>query len=269
MVASDYRYGVFLWLGVMMSAFGLLAIGSWALDGFKSLDASASLLPLLFLAEGMLLLLMGWRFKAFNRRRQAAAGGDPSVPLAAEQPIPNEEALALPITVRLTGWRGRSLAVGGVVGLAFLLLTFWLPFINGPIGQGQTGSTFVIVLSLFSFGFALGFAILVSVHFMRQYCEITATAEGLTIQQRQITYHIPWHEARLFAITRGIKRTGSPVFYELSSAATFAPLIRLRRNTLFPSNLKPALPFDEYERQREALLSVIAAKTGLPLYDLR
>lgn len=269
MVASDYRYGVFLWLGVMMSAFGLLAIGSWALDGFKSLDASASLLPLLFLAEGMLLLLMGWRFKALNLHRQAAASGALTVPLAAEQPIPNEEALALPITVRLTGWRGRSLAVGGVVGLAFLLLTFWLLFFNGLAGQGQIENSLTIILVILTFGFAAGFAILVSVTLMHQYCEITATEEGLTIQQRQITYHIPWHEARLFAITRGIKRTGPPVFYELSSAATFAPLIWLHRNTLFLPNLKPALPFDEYERQMEALLSVIAAKTGLQLYDLR
>ena len=29
------------------------------------------------------------------------------------------------------------------------------------------------------------------------------------------------------------------------------------------------IPYDEYNRQLQALLSLVAAKTGLPLYDLR
>jgi hypothetical protein len=32
---------------------------------------------------------------------------------------------------------------------------------------------------------------------------------------------------------------------------------------------QPDLPFDAYERQMEALLALIAAKTGLALADLR
>ena len=37
----------------------------------------------------------------------------------------------------------------------------------------------------------------------------------------------------------------------------------------FRKNHKPSIPFNEYEQQMDALLSVIAAKTNLPLYDLR
>ena len=31
----------------------------------------------------------------------------------------------------------------------------------------------------------------------------------------------------------------------------------------------PMVPFEEYDRQMERFLSLIAARTGLPLYDLR
>jgi hypothetical protein len=33
--------------------------------------------------------------------------------------------------------------------------------------------------------------------------------------------------------------------------------------------LKPTLPLDEYNRQMQVLLSLVEAKTGLALYDLR
>jgi hypothetical protein len=35
------------------------------------------------------------------------------------------------------------------------------------------------------------------------------------------------------------------------------------------SGLKPTLPLDEYNRQMQALLSLVEAKTGFALYDLR
>ena len=34
-------------------------------------------------------------------------------------------------------------------------------------------------------------------------------------------------------------------------------------------DLEPTISHDEYNRQMQALLSLVAAKAGLPLYDLR
>jgi hypothetical protein len=37
----------------------------------------------------------------------------------------------------------------------------------------------------------------------------------------------------------------------------------------FVRRSKPTVPFEEYDRQMDALVSLIVEKTGLPLYDLR
>lgn len=272
MVASDDRYGLFLSFGIMTSIFAALSAGEQALNGFQHFDGLTVLFPF-FLS--LLFLLSAWHFRKLNRRRQAATRGDLSVPLAAEQPTSNEAALPLPITITLMASRGRSYAIGGCFGLLILLsgllLTFWDLFISSPPDQGQPGAGFTIIfLLIFIFGLALGLAILTSITLRRSAYKITATEEGLTVQQSWMTFNTRWREARLFAIIPTIKRTGQPNAYELSSIAAFTPLPRWRPHSLSLFSLfKPALPFDEYDRQMDALLSLIAAKTGLSLYDLR
>jgi hypothetical protein len=271
-VAPDWRYVLFLIFGLMLGGGGLFNVALeawWTLPSPPHLDSSSLLFPLVSLIEGITLFGLAWRFKVLNRRRQAAAGGDPSIPPAAEQPIPNEAALPLPFTITLVPRRAGAFAASSLIGVLFFLVTFWLLFTDGLAGPG-TDPLFTIICLIALFSIAIGFAIFLSFVFIRYgYNEITATEAGLAIRERTATRYIPWHEARLFAIIPGIKRSGPPTFYELSSAATFAAMTRLRCNTLFPFNRKPALPFDEYDRQMEALLSLIAAKTGLPLYELR
>ena len=215
------------------------------------------------------MLLLAWRFKVLNRRRQAAASGDLSVPLAAEQPIPNEAALSLPFTVALVANRRGAFAAGSVLGFLFLLGTCWIPFTT-HFSDSDANTGFTVIFAVAILGIAIGLAILMAGALARiGRHEITATEAGLTVRQGNLTFYTPWHEARLFAATVGIKRTGPPTSYELSSAAAFTPFTWLHRRTLFLPHLKPALPFDDYDRQMDALLSLIAAKTGLPLYDLR
>lgn len=234
------------------------------------------LIPVLIMATYFALMdgvaiFVALRFKAINLRRQAAAGrGGLLIPLAAAQPIPNDAALPLPFTITLGPGRGRSFAIGGGLSLLFPLAFLLLTFTSGLDSPGNLNTTFTITLYALILGITIGFAILISVVLIwTGHQQITATEEELTVRQGTRIYHTSWREARLFAITRSVKRTGPPTFYELSGAATFTLLIRLRQGTLFPPNFKPALPFDEYDRQMDALLSLIAAKTGLPLYDLR
>ena len=99
--------------------------------------------------------------------------------------------------------------------------------------------------------------------------QITATEEGLVVRQTGSTLRIRWDEAALFAIMPRRTRTAPPNLYELSGPYSIIPVHRVLRNALFPISMKPTIPFDDYDRQMDALLSLIAAKTGLPPYDLR
>lgn len=99
---------------------------------------------------------------------------------------------------------------------------------------------------------------------------IEATSEGLSLSVGTAsgkTLCVRWNEAQLFAIYIG-KEKEEAIKYELSSSTAIVRWRRLNQERWF-SWLKPALPFDEYDRQMDALLSLIAAKTRLPLYDLR
>jgi hypothetical protein len=106
--------------------------------------------------------------------------------------------------------------------------------------------------------------------------QIKVTDDGISLIQSNTPSTILWSEAQLFAVAP-VGHTGDePLYYEISSPTKTIHLVRLRRQTrwfLFPWNVdravKPATSFEVYDAQMEALLSLIAAKTNLPLYDLR
>lgn len=62
-----------------------------------------------------------------------------------------------------------------------------------------------------------------------------------------------------------------PINYELSGAYEILrwPHVRQTMPFAFSKLVKPAIPLEQYNRQMDALLSIITAKTNLPLYDLR
>lgn len=76
-----------------------------------------------------------------------------------------------------------------------------------------------------------------------------------------------WDEMRVFTIIGSNKR-GRVQVYELANPEKVLRFICLPRRSLF-SSYKPTVSYDEYDQQIQALLNLIAAKTGLPLYDLR
>lgn len=118
-------------------------------------------------------------------------------------------------------------------------------------------------------------AVLAAWNGARQRLEVSA--HGLTVLSSaspQDAKTIRWHEARLFAVYPRGPRSAPPIWYELSGPTTIIRFARIRRPMPFvPFSLlgatKPVVPFEEYDRQMEAVLGLIAAKTGLLLYDLR
>jgi hypothetical protein len=80
---------------------------------------------------------------------------------------------------------------------------------------------------------------------------------------------IKWQDARIFARVGSYRRDPRLAYYELvddKQSLTFA--VALKPPSRFEL-VKPATSFEEYERQTQQLLGMIAAKTGLPLVDLR
>jgi hypothetical protein len=101
--------------------------------------------------------------------------------------------------------------------------------------------------------------------------QLTVTEDGLTSRfMGRAASSISWKEARLFARYRtfGAQKSGAALTYELSSARDTVRWTWVRHPT-YAVGLKPTLPPEEYNRQMVALLSLVAAKTGLALYDLQ
>jgi len=202
--------------------------------------------------------------------RQAALAGDTSiVPLVNPQPLPNDHALPLPFTIKLRPKASAPFLLAGFVTAFWVILLLTVGFFSA----GWTGLSAAMSASVPGTVFVLGFPSLplfiLTPFVTRQRIEITDKC--LTIYEFNNTSSIRWDEVKLFALLPANKGA-SIVHYELSPSADMLSrgilLPRLRRGARLPL-FKPLTSLDEYDRQMDALLSLIAAKTGLPLYDLR
>ena len=224
------------------------------------------ILPLLVLVSGICLLGLLPYAQQVERRRQVAAAASLTgmrVLSTDEQPVPDETALTLPCTIRLKPDLKR---IPGSCALVVLLTI-------GSVGILILASTGISSLSLLLFAGTNLFTFLsiVGAVLVVSYLRIEVTNEGLSIRQVGNDQFIRWDEARLFAIDPIVPMRGrSAIYYELSGPTNIVRWLRYRQNMSFLYKMsKPARPFDEYDRQMEALLSMIAAKTRLQLCDVR
>ena len=99
---------------------------------------------------------------------------------------------------------------------------------------------------------------------------VEITGQGLSVNYFGGHGKIKWDEARRFARypTFGDRKSKRTITYELSSTTDIIRWTWIQRKS-FLSSMEPAIPLAAYHQQMQALLSLIAAKTGLPLYDLR
>lgn len=97
---------------------------------------------------------------------------------------------------------------------------------------------------------------------------ITATDEGLAFVAFGFKQAIAWDDASLFCIPRGTPYS-PPRSFELSGPSDVVQWWRWRPGSLLARIYEPAASSLDYDAQMDALLAQIAARTGLPLYDLR
>lgn len=266
MIKADEHANEQRWSGWTLTATGLIygvGIGSIVLLSGRVPQPHLLLLilsgPLVMILGGIIILRRAPRWQRFEQRRQAAASAGY---LAAEQPAPDEAVLPLPFTIKI-----KPNLLGIILFFGCMML-----MVNGCIFALVPNSRSIFI-SLIVTGSALPILIILSFIVLRQRIEITE--QGMTIESTIIVQRIRWQDARLFAILSAnllSKKNHLTGGYELSGPDKIVRWIRLSPGIHFSPfrfMLKPALPFDEYDWQMDALLSVIAAKTGLPLYDLR
>ncbi len=220
----------------------------------------------------LIMVLIQIRFyKRLEQRRQRAAKGDASL-LAVEQPAPNAMALPLSITIGQRPKWGTLLLLPGIfvalmAALAFLLI---IPPSNG---QALPQSNVFILAGSLLIVTLLFCGLLIAGLYASTREQITVTEHGLIrVGVLRRVHSVSWEEARLFAIDGmyGAMKYPHPIVYELSSAYDVVRWGWMRRNNMRVIFFaQPTVPAEEYERQMQALLSLIAARTGLPLYDLR
>src|SRR5258708_9340567 len=198
-----------------------------------------------------------------EKRRQTAAHGDLSL-FYTEQPIPNVSALSLPLTIK----QNPNWSIATFILIPLCLSIFALTISHYLPGQTFEALLFIVsgILTICLWGLQLW------AFYVQRHTQIIATEDGITVRGLQSkAHHIFWKDARLFAIADsvGMKKYPYPDLFELSSAnevirwTWFRPR---RRGTFFA---RPLIPPEEYDRQMQALHSLIAARTGLSLYDLR
>lgn len=240
--------------GAIWLAFGILLLLGVFANGMSQLGKVWGSL-LFTLSMTATSFLQAWRWARVNPRRQAAARGDTVLAsLAGEQPVPNEAALHVPHTISMKPRKLQDALVG--VALAGGVLLAYLVY------RRITGDTSQWVAVLIVAGVFIVFGLLVPLF---PASRITVTSYGLKVHWHG---EVLWRDARLFAI-RGGGDPGTPARrYELATECGTVEWSRPRRISWY-SLEQPELPFDQYDREMGALLAVIAAKTGLRLYDLR
>jgi hypothetical protein len=212
--------------------------------------------------------VVSWlRWQQIDQRRQAAANGTHGgAALAAIQPFPDEVALLLPAVIVHKRSRLREIvwSLGFYIGV-YALFTFIDDF---PLRSWGWAAFFTDIRSMWPGGVGYLVGLSVASLLRSPYTQLEVRTFGLTLSTPTKTKLVRWREARLFAVRGPRTSFSKAVTYEFASASeviTWKPLRRLH----WWSIERPIVPFEEYQRQMEGLLSLIAARTHLPLYDVR
>ncbi len=209
-------------------------------------------------------------YKKAEQQRIAAIQGNISGKIAEEQPIANTFTLRLPVTLAVrANWRFivsfviLPFCLGLVI--AFLVLYYFLLREFPLFSNMPTGLLLAIIVgtSLFLV-IVIGVTLLIFVRRMRQYIQVSE--DGIQGRFLGEESSLRWDEIKLFALWGG--KSKSMRAYEIAGANGMVrwtiPVKKRWYNSLVATQ-----PFEEYDKQMQAVLALIATKTQLPLYDLR
>lgn len=268
-------------IGWLWVVFGLveLVLG-WLTRGQNSSWALQTAFAGLIIVGGLATGIFGpLAFRRLARLREDVAQGRTiGVPLAQPQPIPNPDAMSVPtnLTTRLR-WGVMLILVavlvpiyGVAIFVGVVVASYSRPTASvahaHAVHHAVSLLVFVIVLTV---PIVILMAVMALILWLTVRQRITVTQDALSVYRAWRTRRIRWDEARLFAIDFGTKKRRLPTMYELSGPREMVRWLRYWHGW-HTSMARPAnMTWDEYEQTMDRLLSVIAGRTGLPLYDLR
>lgn len=223
-------------------------------------------LPLLAMGIGGIFLIPIYQ-RQITRFRAALDPSGGNVPLVTNQPMPDSTALTLPTTVSLCVRWPAAVMWAAVLPVTFTVVLF------GEVTLSGLSRAIGLAPFIWATGLALAFLIPLGMIYMPLSLRrtIRITEEGLSHQYSNYSRYIDsvaWDDMRIFALIAGGKRPGSSATYILNSGRRNVRWTH-RARTRWYSITAPTTSDEEYQRQMEALLSYAAARTKLPLFDLR
>jgi hypothetical protein len=251
------------------------AVQGFTQEGWREFFSNQSLGGL-FLPGGITGLLLIPHLRRHDQLFNAAFSSPMgNVPWAASQPMPNKAALTLSTVIHLRirwsaalPWYALFLVVAMAVATG-LTAGGMLPR-NRLTGE-PLDSPFVLLSITVFIGLICLMAMAVAVLFLPLRLQtLHIVEEGVAQTQARLrrVSAVTWENARVFALVGGGRRPNSAATYMLSSGKRGVRWTR-RSRTRWYSIKAPATSDDDYQRQMDARLSYIAARTGLPLLDLR
>lgn len=194
--------------------------------------------------------------------RAAQEGQFDVIPQAIPQPAPDSTSLSIPATIELVSRRrvilGWAIAIYVVIALIFLPVLILVSKVVPDISYMN------IFWILSTFVYILMASTLIA---LLPHQTIQITEAGLTVRSNE-SRAIAWEDVCIFAIVSGRHQTHGTRIYAINSGqSTVRWTHRLR--TRWYSITAPTTSDEVYNRQMEALLSYAAARTGLPLLDMR
>ena len=228
--------------------------------------------PLFYLLLLLLIVvafaLLSVLFRKVDRRRALALQGDQTM-LAAEQPVPNANALPLPLKIELRPGKSYFPFFVGLVVIGGFIGGFIAYFTSTKNNTGHHTSIIVliIVIAVLLAVIVLLVAVLYFIFRRQIRYQVKVDEQGIEVTYNRITTRVNWNEARLFTVN-AVKKPRRPKTYELASTDTIVRWIWVPGNITSLFILKPAIPQEEYDRQMQGLLEVVAGRTHLPLYDI-
>ncbi len=198
------------------------------------------------------------------QRYTAVLTGSIGAPYAQPQPHPEEIEFELPIAVRTRlNWRWLVVFLPSI-GIASSLL--WL----GGFGvhDGVADSIISVVGLCLAFAVTLAFSLRPRFN-IQQRMSITAADQYLLVSFGGTNFTVQWSEARLFSVIGKREERPMVLRYALEGYGVTAEWWMCTRPPRWFDVARLGMPYEEYDRRMREILSVVSAKTGLPLLDLR
>jgi hypothetical protein len=223
---------------------------------------------------GLCLLAFGiihfYSLPRLNRALQrygAVLTGTIGAPFAQPQPFSEGEKLELPLTIHTKfNWRWFIVYLPSIgAGVALL----WLGAFGAFGAHNAVADNIIGFVGLcLAFGTSLGFSLRPQFN-LQPRTSVTATDQYLLVSFGGTNFTVQWSEARLFSVIGKREERPMVLRYALEGNGVTAEWWMYTRPPRWFDVARLGMPYEEYDRRMREILSVVSAKTGLPLLDLR